>query len=176
MPQNDTAIIDLTPENIADYGVCGYKDLKKHLELRRKIEWFNQYYPKGLRIKALVSKTGGYQGMLEYIPGKYAHRPVQAENYMFIHCVFVGFKSEFKGKGYASAMLDVCINESKEAGMQGVAVVTRKGPFMAKKDLFIKKGFAIVDTAKPDFELLALKFNPNVANPKFTISAIERLL
>ncbi len=170
---NDTTIIDLTPANIADYGVCGYKDVEKHLELRRKIEWFKEYYPKGLRIKALISKTGGYQGMLEYIPGKYAHRPVQVDDYMFIHCIFVGFKSQFKGKGYASAMLDVCIKEAKDVGMQGVAVVTRKGPFMAKKEIFLKKGFAVVDTAKPDFELLALKFNPDAANPKFTIPPLN---
>ena len=25
----DIEIIDLTPENIADYGVCGYKNVKK---------------------------------------------------------------------------------------------------------------------------------------------------
>jgi len=91
----DTEIIDLTPENIADYGVCGYKDVKKHLELRRKIEWFKEYYSKGLRTKIVVTKKGGYQGMLEYIPGKYAHRPVNADGYMFIHCIFVGFKKEF---------------------------------------------------------------------------------
>jgi len=36
---DDTEIIDLKPENIADYGVCGYKDFKKHLELRKKIAW-----------------------------------------------------------------------------------------------------------------------------------------
>jgi hypothetical protein len=28
---NDIQIIDLTPENIADYGVCGYKDVEKHV-------------------------------------------------------------------------------------------------------------------------------------------------
>ena len=55
-------IINLTPENIGDYGVCGYKDVKKHLELRKKIEWFKQHYPKGLRIKVILSKKGGYQG------------------------------------------------------------------------------------------------------------------
>jgi hypothetical protein len=166
---NDTTIIDLTPENIADYGVCGYKDTQKHLELRRKIDWFKEYYPKGLRIKALVSKTGGYQGMLEYIPGEYAHRPVKAEGYLFIHCIFVGFKAAFKGKGYGSAMLDECIKEAKEQGKLGVAVVTRKGPFMAKKQIFLKKGFTTVDSAKPDFELLALKFKPDAENPKFAI-------
>ncbi|MFA6590252.1 MAG: hypothetical protein WCS66_07945 [Bacteroidales bacterium] len=40
-------IINLTPNNIADYGVCGYKDVQKHKELRNKILWFNSYYPKG---------------------------------------------------------------------------------------------------------------------------------
>ena len=107
--------------------------------------------------------------MLEYIPGEYAHRPVKAEGYMFIHCIFVGFRVEFKGKGYASAMLDECIQEAKEQGKVGVAVVTRKGSFMAKKDIFLKKDFHVVDIAKPDFELLALKFKPDAANPKFAI-------
>ena len=163
----DIEIINLTPENIAEYGVCGYKDIKKHLELRKKIAWFKKYYAKGLRIKALLSKKGGYQGMLEYIPGKYAHRPVDAEGYMFIHCVFVGFKKEFKGKGYASLLIDECIREAQLEGMKGVAVVTRKGAFMAKKDIFVKKGFVLVDGAEPDFELLALRFSEEAPNPKF---------
>jgi len=44
--------------------------------------------------------------------------------------------------------------------MQGVAVVTRKGSFMAKKDVFLKNGFVLADKAEPDFELLVIKFNP----------------
>lgn len=105
--------------------------------------------------------------MLEYIPGKYAHRPVDAEGYMFIHCIFVGFRSEFKGKGYASSLIDTCIEESKSLQMNGVAVVTRKGSFMADKDIFLKKGFISTDRVKPDFELLVLKFNNAVSDPKF---------
>lgn len=170
----DIQIIDLTPETIADYGVCGYKDVGKHLELRRKIEWFAKYYPKGLRIKALISKQGGYQGMLEYIPGEYAHRPVEAAGYLFIHCIFVGFKNEFKGQGYASLMLDECIKEAKAANMLGVAVVTRNGSFMAKKDIFLKKGFLPVDRAAPDFELLALKFNADHVDPKFKEMSLSK--
>jgi hypothetical protein len=95
----EITVIDLTPETIADYGVCGYRNVQKHVELRRKIDWFTEYYPKGLRIKALVTKTGGCQGMLEYIPGRYAHRPVEADDYLFIHCIFVGFKKRVQGKG-----------------------------------------------------------------------------
>lgn len=169
----DLSIIDLTPENIADYGVCGYKDVKKHLELRRKIDWFKRYYPLGLRIKALVSGKDGYQGMIEYIPGRYAHRPVDADGYMFIQCIFVGFRKEFKGKGYGSCMIDACINDAKEGGMKGVAVVARKGPFMAGRDIFIEKGFVPVDSAAPDFELLALKFDPVADNPSFKKTVVE---
>ncbi|MDP2237769.1 MAG: YoaP domain-containing protein [Bacteroidales bacterium] len=163
----DVKIIDITPENIAEYGVCGYKDVKKHVELRKKIDWFKAYYPKGLRMKVVFSQKGGYQGMLEYIPGKYAHRPVEADGYMFIHCVFVGFKNEFKHKGLASKLLAECITEARNTQMLGVAVVTRKGPFMVHNDIFLKNGFQIVDTAKPDFDLLVLKFDAKSKDPRF---------
>lgn len=170
----DMEIISLTPDNFADYGVCGYKDAKKHLELRRKIEWYREFYPKGLRIKALISQTGGYQGMIEYVPGKYAHRPVNAEGYLFIHCIIVGFKNEFKGKGYATLLIRECINEARAQKMSGVAVVTRKGAFMAKRDIFIKNGFESVGDAKPDFELLALKFGKDAKNPSFCKLSTEK--
>jgi hypothetical protein len=170
----DIQIIDLTPNTIAEYGVCGYKDVKKHLELRRKIEWFREFYPKGLRIKALVSKSGGYQGMIEYIPGKYAHRPVNADGYMFIHCVFVGFKNEFKGKGHATSLILKCIEEAKSKKMPGVAVVTRKGPFMAKREIFLKNGFVSIDKAAPDFELLVLKFDKKAPSPSFKKISSEK--
>lgn len=163
----DIQIIDLTPDNISEYGVCGYKDVKKHEGLRNKIEWFKEYYPRGLRIKIIFSEKGGNQGMVEYIPGRFAHRPVNADGYMFIHCIFVGFKKEFKGKGYASSLIDACIEDSKKEEMQGVATVTRKGAFMAGNELFLKKGFEIVDRAEPDFNLLALRFDSTSTAPGF---------
>lgn len=173
LDNQDFQIIDLTPENIAQYGVCGYKDINKHLELKRKVEWFSKYYPKGLRIKALILKNGGYQGMLEYIPGEYAHRPVNAQGYMFIHCVFVGFKKEFKGKGFASLLIDECIKEAKQKDMNGVAIVTRNGSFMVKKDIFINKGFSLIENMKPDFELLVLKFKDDIKNPEFIKNSMD---
>lgn len=172
---NDIQIIDLTPENIKDYGVCGYKDVEKHVELRKKIEWFKKYYPKGLRTKIIFSKQSGYQGMLEYIPGKYAHRPVDADGYMFIHCIFVGFKNEFKRKGHASSLIEECIKEAKEKKMLGVAVVTRKGSFMVHNDIFLTKGFKVVDNADPDFDLLVKKFDKKAKNPKFRQNMIDNL-
>lgn len=164
---SDYEIINLTPENISEYGVCGYKDVNKHIELKRKIDWYKEYYKKGLRIKVVMSAKGGYQGMLEYIPGEFAHRPVNAEKYLFIHCLFVGFKNEYKHKGYATALLNDCINEAKSSKLKGVAVVTRKGAFMAKNAIFLKLGFSVVDSSKPDFELLVLKFDQKFESPTF---------
>lgn len=164
----DIEIIEFTPESIANYGACGYKDVDKHIELRKKVAWYAEYYPKGLRIKAIITKTGVYQGMLEYIPGKYAHRPVNADGYMFIQCLFAGFRKEFKEKGYASQLLHTCIKDAEAQNMFGVAVVTRKGSFMADNRIFLKSGFQICEKAKPDFELLVLKFDENYNSPSFS--------
>ena len=101
LPNTDCGIIDLTSDNIADFGVCGYKDVNKHAELRNKIDWFKHYYPKGLRIKALISQSGGYQGMLEYIPGEFAHRPVTPPN----TCLSTAFLSDSRKRIKARVML-----------------------------------------------------------------------
>ena len=57
--------------------------------------------------------------------------------------------------------------------MHGVAVVTRKGTWMVGKELFLKNGFEVVDTAPPDFELLVKKF-ADLPSPKFTGDWLNR--
>jgi len=159
--ENNIEIIELTPLNILDYGFCGYKDFKKHKEVTNKAEWYKKYYNNGLRIKTLLINNT-YQGMIEYIPSNFAHRPICANNFMVIHCVFVGFKNEYKHQGLGTKLINLVIEEAKQLNMNGVAVVVRKGPFMAKKEIFLKLGFVITDIAKPDFELLALTFNNKI--------------
>jgi hypothetical protein len=164
---SDFTIIDLTPENFAEYGVCGYKDVTKHKELSNKLNWFTEYHSKGLRIKIVLAGNGSYQGMIEYLPGEYAHRPVRAGDYLFIHCLFVGYRKEFKGRGYASALIETCISDARALNRKGVAVITRSGSFMAGSDIFLKMGFNKVGSAKPDFDLLALKFDVTAPDPAF---------
>jgi GNAT superfamily N-acetyltransferase len=159
-------IIDTNLDNILEYGICGFKNIKQE-GLRRKIEWLKERFAEGMKIKTLHSDKDGTQGMIEYIPGKYTWRPVEASGYMFIHCIFVGFKREYKGKGYGSLLLDECLKDAKKENLHGVAVVTRKGTWMAGKEIFLKKGFEVVDTAPPDFELLVKKFDKNAPTPKF---------
>ncbi len=168
-------IITLNPENVADYGVCGYKDVKKHAELQRKIRWMELFQPKGLTIKVVTVEGGGTQGMIEYIPGEYAHRPVEAAGYLFIHCLFVGFRKEYKGQGLATLLLQECMRDARAQGMAGVAVVTRKGSFMADSPIFLKNGFYAIEQAAPDFELSVLKFDETKPDPSFKTNLAEKL-
>jgi GNAT superfamily N-acetyltransferase len=159
-------IIDTNPDNILNYGICGYKNINR-AGYTEKIEWLKERFIEGMKIKTLFSEKDGTQGMIEYIPGEYSWRPVDAKGYMFIHCIFVGFKRAYKGKGYGSLILDECLKDAKKQKMNGVAVITREGSFMAGKEFFAKNGFEVVDTAPPDFELLVKKFNKKAPNPKF---------
>ncbi|MEA1871913.1 MAG: YoaP domain-containing protein [Chloroflexota bacterium] len=159
-------IIDTNADNILEYGVCGYKNIKRE-GFPEKIEWLKDRFPEGMKIKTLYSDEDGNQGMIEYIPGEYCWRPVEASGYMFIHCLFVGFKRTYKGKGYGSLLVDESLRDAEKGNMHGVAVVTRKGSFMAGKEIFVKNDFEVVDKAFPDFELLVKKFNKKAPSPKF---------
>jgi GNAT superfamily N-acetyltransferase len=159
-------VIDAGVDEVLKYGICGYKNTQTPGFLE-KVEWLKKRFAEGMKVKLLYSEKERLQGMIEYIPGEYAWRPVAAKGYMFIHCIFVGFKKIYQGRGYGSMLLDECIKDSKKIGLNGVAVVTRRGPFMADKRLFIKKGFKVTDKRQPDFELLVFKFDSGAADPKF---------
>ena len=162
----EVRIIDTTMDNVRDFGVCGYRN-EKRAGYPEKLGWLEKRFREGLKLKTLVLDEGGNQGMIEYIPGEYCWRPVEAEGYLFIHCLFVGFKREYKGKGYASLLIEDCLEDAKKLGKHGVAVVTRKGSFMVRKKIFLKHGFQMVDRAAPDFELLVLKFDDGAPDPRF---------
>jgi hypothetical protein len=158
-------IITMTEENIFDYGFCGTRNIE-HEGCRRKAEWFKKRLSEGMRYKVLHSKEKGAVGLIEYIPGRYAWRAIEADKYMVIHCLCIFYKP-FREKGYASEMIDECLEDARKEKMFGVAVVTRKGPWMADKEIFLKEGFDVIDRASPDFELLTKKFKKEAPDPKF---------
>lgn len=167
-------VIDTNAENILQFGVCGYKDIKR-VGYPEKLNWLKERFTDNLKLKTLYSEQDGAQGMIEYIPGEYCWRPVEARGYMFIHCLFSGFKNIYKNKGYGTLLLNECLTEAKKGNNYGVAVITRKGPFMAGNALFMRNGFEIIESAPPDFELLALRFNTRASRPKFKSNWKERL-
>lgn len=162
---SEVKIIDLNLNNVRGFGLCGYKNVKQE-GYKRKTDWLKKRFKEGMKVKILDSPQDGSVGMIEYVPGEYAWRPVEASGYMFIHCLFVVFK-KYKQKGYGSLMLKECLKDAKSQKMLGAAVVTRKGTWMAGKELFLKLAFEVVDQAPPDFELLAKKFKKGDPSPKF---------
>jgi N-acetylglutamate synthase-like GNAT family acetyltransferase len=164
-------IVDTNADNIGSCSICRYKDAK-HLGYRRKKNWLKKRYAEGLKLKVLRSREFGDIGMIEYAVGNHAWRPVEAEGYLVIHCLMVN--SKHKGEGLGSLLLESCLSDAKKSKCRGVAVVTSSGSFMAGSDLFIKAGFASVESTPP-YELLVKKLKKTAPDPRFIVQR-ERLL
>jgi GNAT superfamily N-acetyltransferase len=121
----------------------------------RKLAWLEKRFAEGLTIRLLDLSQGG-RGFIEYLPGEYAWRPVNAAGYMFIHCLWVVGSS--KGKGYASRLLNECIADARRQHMKGVAMLARKGNWLLSPRFLSHHGFETAARAGPDFELMSLRF------------------
>lgn len=164
-------VVDTDVGNIGGCGFCGRKD-SGNLGYRRKVEWLKERYAKGLRLGIVRSREVGDVGTIEYTCSEQAWRPVEAEGYLFIHCLMVSRKHA--GKGVGTLLLDSCLADAKKSGRRGVAVVTSSDSFMARSDLFVKAGFVSVERIGP-YELLAKKFEKDAPDPRFIVDR-ERVL
>lgn len=158
-------LIDIDSVNLTSAPCCGIKD-PSHPGLALKRCWIQAHLHLGLKAKTLMDDDGKPCGYIEYLPGEYAWRGVNACGYMFIHCIW-NHSRRNRGKGWASAMIQGCIRDAESLGMNGVAVMTRKGPWLAGAALFDANGFRCVDSAPPDFELWVRKLKPGSADPRF---------
>ena len=146
-------IIDVNQKNIAKYPPTCFLNPKNEGYLIKR-EWLKKRFAEGMRIKLLyLENERKCNGFIEYVPGEYAWRAVDARDYMFIHCIWIS-PNKYKKKGYGSILINECVEDAKREGKYGVAVVTSEGPFMAGKALFAKNGFKSVAQAKPSFELM----------------------
>lgn len=161
----DIVIINIDKNNISEYPPKCFLNPKNE-GYQIKIGWLKKRFSEGMKIKQLyLDKEKKCIGFIEYIPGEYAWRAIDAKGYMFIHCLWIS-PNKYKQKGYGSLLIKECIKDAKKEGKSGVAVVTSEGPFMAGKDLFLKNKFKSVAKVKPSFELMikTLKKGPL---PKF---------
>ena len=170
---NKARLIDATPRNLGEYGMCGYKD-PLHPGFRKKLEWLGQRFDEGMKIKVLRSARDGTIGSIEYLPGEHAWRGLHAPGYMVIHCLFIT-KKEYKGKGYGSQLIEACEKDASGQQMHGVAVVASKSTWMAKKDVFLQRGYELTEEAAPHYQLLVKRFRDNVPVPRFAGDWQEKL-
>lgn len=116
---NKIKIVNVTPENVSEYEpVCFLNPKNAGYQIKR--EWLKKRFSEGMRIKLLyLEKEGKLNGFIEYVPGEYAWRAVDAKGYMFIHCIWIS-PNKYKEKGYGSLLVKECIKDAKEEGKYGV--------------------------------------------------------
>jgi ribosomal protein S18 acetylase RimI-like enzyme len=166
-------LVDLDPANLDSLPCCGIKS-PAHPGRRQKHCWMKANFKAGLRAKALLAPDGRPCGYIEYLPGEFAWRGVNATGYLFIHCVWIHAK-QHQRKGWASLMVKACVTDARKAGMNGVAVVARDGPWLTDPRLFLANGFETVATAPPDYQLLVRKLDRSAADPAFKGGWDEKL-
>ncbi len=149
-------IVSVDPYTVLKTGFFCKRSQKSCEGYQRKLKWLQARFDEGMRIKMLNPSEGG-RGFIEYIPGEYAWRAVDAAGYMLIHCLWV--VGECKGKGYASQLLQDCLADASRLGMNGVAMVTSESHWLVSKSFLYGEGFESVDHAPPTFELLVNRFN-----------------
>jgi len=148
-------IVTVDAAKVGQRGFFCYKSKPKALGYRRKLDWLHKRLAEGLVIK-IVSEGARSVGFIEYMPGEYAWRAVHAPNYMVIHCLWV--VGQGKGKGHGSRLLEACVEDARQAGLAGVAMLASRGNWLAGSKLFLQHGFERVGQASPVFELLVKRF------------------
>ncbi|NTU61726.1 MAG: GNAT family N-acetyltransferase [Caldiserica bacterium] len=158
-------LIEINSENIASYPqvICFINP--KDPTFKLKVEWLEQRFAEGLKITALkVEGEKKIAGFIEYVPGEFVWRAVECKDYMFIHCLWVGSKSD-RSQGFGSALVNHVIEQARNQGMKGVCVLTSNDAFMAKDALFEKLGFVATDQTKV-YKLQTFKFDKDEGKPK----------
>lgn len=137
-------VITVGMDNVAKTGFFCKMSQKKSVGYQRKLKWLEERFAEGLTIKMLDLSEGG-RGFIEYIPGEYAWRAVEAKDYLFIHCLWVVGKS--KGHGHSATLLEACLADARQQKLKGVAMVTSERVWLAGRRVLERHGFERVDTA-----------------------------
>lgn len=112
-------LVDLNQSSINCLPCCGVKNTT-HPGRCNKNRWLMRQFPKGLRAKVLLTPDNRQCGYIEYLPGEYAWRSVDAAGYMFIHCIWTYYR-QYQHQGLGARMIDACVEDARSAGMHGVA-------------------------------------------------------
>ncbi len=150
-----TSIVNVTADNLSDHPqtICFINP--KHDTYHKKVEWLRARFKEGLTIKLLyVEGEKRPIGFIEYVPGKWCWRALDATGYMVIHCLYTNGK-KYQHQGLGELLLQEVETDAKQK--RGVAVVSSDNAFMARRDIFLKHGYSIVEESGKD-QLLVKPF------------------
>ncbi len=157
--------VTITHDNLEkEHICCCITDKKGENCVASKKAWMKDRLDDGLVFTKLDVRGKVF---IEYIPAEKAWCPIDAKGYMHIDCFWVS--GQYKGQGYASQLLEKCIEDAKSKGMIGLTALSsvKKLPFINDPKFLKYKGFVTADSAEPTYELLYLPFKENAPVPHF---------
>ncbi len=162
-------IVEVTATNIDDYGLFCRKSYMREEGNKKKVEWLQNQFKKGLHYQQLLVQERGKlnsRGFIEYIPGEFAWRGIQAKGWMTIICLWVTGKA--KEQGYGSNLLKKAIVDAEKEEKYGVVgMAAEKQGWLPRADIFEKHGFERIDEYEPYFSLYTKRFVEDAPTPKF---------
>ena len=163
-------LLEINQNNLAEEGCYCLRSKSNSKGYTDKNKWLMGRFNEGLKYIKIM-EDDKQAGFIEYTPIEYSTRVVYGDEYLVIHCLWVGIT----GKGYASTLIQKCIEDAKEQNKAGVVVVTNSTTsWTPSKDVFLKNGFIEVDQAPLGFELLVYKFGES-SDPYFPKDWDDRL-
>lgn len=159
--------INLTTENISNEHIsCIIRSRKPHQGIEAKKQWMLDRLKEGHVFRKLNVKGTVF---IEYAPLESAWVPITGDHYYYIYCLWV--VGEYRGQGYAKALLEYCIEDAKEKGKSGICMLgsIKQKAWLSDQSFVKKYGFQVVDTTENGYELLALSFDGTV--PSFNENA-----
>lgn len=159
----------ITLENIEEEHICCcITDKKGENQVGSKKAWLKERLPEGLVFYKLDVRGKVF---IEYIPAEYAWAPIEADDYMYIDCLWVS--GQYKGQGYSDELLQHCITDSKQKGKKGLVCLSseKKMPYLSDSKFLKYKGFQLADTSGSYFQLYYLPFQEDAEIPKIKESA-----
>ena len=157
-------IITINQDNIdREHICCAISDKKGETCVSSKKAWMKNAFADGLVFRRLDERGKVF---IEYMPAENAWCPIIAGGYMHVNCFWVS--GQFKGKGFANQLLDLCVEDAKAKHKHGLTVVSseKKRSYLTDPDYLKHKGFLAADTASPFFVLYYLPFSDNAPVPK----------
>ena len=110
--------------------LCGHSPTYRRGYVAKQT-WVRDRLREGMRY-ILVRDGRSNAGMVEYLPGEFAWRPVDAQGYLFIHCFWIVGRN--RDHGYGRMLLEACLEDAK--GTNGVAVMVSKAHWLPTPKLF----------------------------------------
>ena len=154
--------IRITKENIDKEHICCAMSGKQSLA---KKEWLKQRFEEGLVFYRSEERGKCF---IEYIPAENAWVPIEADNWLYINCLWVS--GSMKKHGYSNDLLKECIRDAIEQRKNGVCILCaegRKREFLADPKFLTYKGFKTADISDCGINLMYLPLLPDAEPPRF---------